>query len=65
MLAYGSAQGNTEHMHGLAAVFSLCLARSASTRLGIDAVLLVLTLFNVLPARTSGPRHDFRVSAFF
>lgn len=52
----------TEHMQGLAVLSSLCLARSESTCLGIDAVLPVLTLVNVLPAHSPGPRNDFRAS---
>lgn len=62
-LVYGSVEGNREHMHGFAVLSSLCLARSESTCLGIDAALPVLTLVNVLPAHTPGPRNDFRISA--
>lgn len=46
-------------MRDLAALFSL-----KSRILGIDVVLLVPTLFNVLSTYFPEPRKDFRASAF-
>lgn len=62
LLVYGHVEGNREHVHSLALLSSLCLARSESTCLGV-AVLPVRMLVNVLPAHAPQPGSDFRISA--